>query len=107
MKETEMLSPNLTEMLPPNLTKMLPPNLTESYPTLDDLVTAINEFAGSQEYAVVKKRTKVSKKGVLRKAVLRCDKDEKHEYERFGKRETSSRRCECPFEAVATLKSDD
>ncbi len=98
MKETKLLS---------DLTKMLLSNLIEFYFILDDLVTAINEFVGSQGYVVVKKRIKVSKKEVLRKAILRCDKDKKHEYERFEKRETFNRRCECSFEIVATLKSDD
>jgi hypothetical protein len=87
--------------------KMLFSNLIKFYFTLDDLVTAINEFVDSQEYVVVKKRIKISKKEVLRKAVLKCDKDEKHEYEKFEKRETFNRRCECSFEIVATLKSDD
>ncbi len=60
---------------------LLSPNLLDLYPTLDDLITAINEFADSQEYVVVKKRIKINKKIVLRKAILRCDKDEKHKYE--------------------------
>jgi hypothetical protein len=71
--------------------KMLFSNLIEFYFTLDDLVTAINEFFDFQEYVVIKKRIKSSKKEVLRKTVLRCDKDEKHEYERFEKRETFNR----------------
>jgi hypothetical protein len=96
-----------TKMLFSNLTKMLLSNLIEFYLTLDDLVTAINEFVDSQDYVVVKKRIKISKKEVLRKAILRCDKDEKHEYDRFEKRETFSRRCEYFFEVVDTLKNDD
>jgi hypothetical protein len=58
MKETKLIS---------DLTKMLFSNLIEFYLTLDDLVIAINEFVDSQEYVVVKKRIKVSKKEVLRK----------------------------------------
>jgi hypothetical protein len=81
-------------------------NLFDSYFTLDDLITAINEFVDSQEYVVVKKRIKINKKKVLRKTIFRCDKSEKHEYEKFEKRETFNRRCECSFEVVAILKAE-
>jgi heme oxygenase len=96
MKETENLKMSL-----------LSSDLFDSYLTLDDLITAINEFVDSQEYVVVKKRIKINKKKVLRKAILRCDKDEKHKYERFEKRETFSRQCECSFEIITILKDRD
>ncbi len=82
-------------------------NLFDFYFTLDDLIVTINEFVDSQEYVVVKKRIKINKKKVLRKAILRCDKDEKHKYEKFEKRETFSRQCECSFEIVIFLKDRD
>jgi hypothetical protein len=44
--------------------------IMNSYLNLNDLVCAVNEFADSQEYAINKKRTKVNKKKILRKAVL-------------------------------------
>ncbi len=72
-------------------------NLLDFYSTLDDLVTAINEFVDFQEYVVVKKRIKINKKEMLRKTILKCDKDEKHKYKRFEKRETFSQQCECFF----------
>ena len=50
-----------------------PPNFPDKYAYLDNLIQAMNTFASSQSYAVVKKRTKQSKKGVLRKAVIMCD----------------------------------
>jgi hypothetical protein len=70
-------------------------------------MTAVNEFVEDQEYVVVKKRTKNSKKDVLKKVVLRCDRDENSKSQEFGKRETSTRACECLFEAVVTFNSDD
>jgi hypothetical protein len=85
--------------------ELLPPNFSHIFSTLNDLITAVNEFAGDQGYAVVKKRIKNSKKGVLRKAVLRCDRGENPKPQEFGKRETSTRACDCSFEAVATLES--
>ena len=50
-----------------------PPDLSDKYASIDNLIQAINTFASLQGYVVVKRRTKVSKKGVLRKAVLMCD----------------------------------
>ncbi len=82
-------------------------NLFDLYFTLDNLITAINEFVDSQEYVVVRKRIKINKKKMLRKAILRCDKDEKHKYEKFEKRETFSRQCECLFEIIIILKNRD
>jgi hypothetical protein len=85
--------------------KLLSFNFFNTFSTLNELVTAVNEFANDQEYAVIKKRTKNSKKEVLRKAVLKCDKDENSKSQEFEKRETSTRACECSFEVVATLES--
>lgn len=47
-----------------------PPNLSDKYTFLDDLIQAVNTSVSTQGYAVVKRKTKVSKKGVLRKPVL-------------------------------------
>ncbi len=54
------------------------PNLSDNYASLDVLLQAVNTFASSQSYAVVKRRTKVSKKGILRKAVLICDRNKEY-----------------------------
>jgi hypothetical protein len=77
-----------------------------SYFNLNNLVCAVNEFADSQEYAITKKRTKVSKKKILRKAVLKCDKRKENKLKEFNKRETSTRQCDCSFEAVAILNAE-
>lgn len=58
--------------------ELLPLELEDTYPSLNDMNQAINFFASSQGYAVVKRRTKTSKKGVLRKAVLMCDCSKEH-----------------------------
>ena len=86
--------------------KLLPPELPDPFPHFDDAYIAANSYAASQGYALVKKRTKQSKKGVFRKAVLRCDKGASYNPAGTGKRETSSRSCECPFEAVLTLQEN-
>ncbi len=72
---------------------------------LEELLSAVNVYASTQGYAVVKRRTKKSKKGVLRKAVIMCDRSKVHMDEGRFKRDTSSRKCDCPFDAVATLET--
>ena len=47
------------------------PNLTDYYASLEDILLAINNHADAERYAVVERRTKVSKTGVIRKANLR------------------------------------
>lgn len=85
-----------------------PPPTDVAFFDLDSLIKAVNEFASSQGYAVVKRRTKVSKKGVLRKAHLICDRGRKYEVRGYGKRQgNTSIRTECEFEAIALLKLDD
>jgi hypothetical protein len=74
-----------------------------SFYTLDDLVRVINEFADSQEYAIIKKRTKLSKKEILRKTMLKCDKEENNKLQEYKKRVIFTRQCDCSFEAVAIL----
>jgi biopolymer transport protein ExbB/TolQ len=87
--------------------KLLSSSFSHTFVTLNELVSAVNEFADDQEYAIVKKRIKNSKKEVLRKVVLRCDKDENFKSQEFEKRKTSTRACECSFEVVTTLESED
>jgi hypothetical protein len=78
-----------------------------SFLILNNLVRAVNEFADSQEYAIIKKRTKLSKKKVLRKTMLKCDKEENDKLQEYEKRIISTRQCDCSFEVVATLSLDD
>ena len=54
----------------------------------------------------MKRRTKVSKKRVLRKAVLMCDRDKKHIDENGGKKDTTSRKTNCSFDAITILKKE-
>lgn len=78
-----------------------PDDWTDS--SLDSLMLRIQEHAGSQGYAVVKARTVAFKDKLVRKAWLRCDhggKPEKNS-KSMGKRLTSSRLDNCPFEAIA------
>lgn len=59
--------------------ELQPPILSQaSYATLEELISVVNVFAVIQGYAVVKRRTKKSKKGVLQKAVLICDRSKVH-----------------------------
>jgi hypothetical protein len=60
----------------------------DSYSTLNELVREVNEFADFQEYVVIKKRTKINKKSVIRKAILKCDKEENEKTKEYDKRET-------------------
>lgn len=77
--------------------------LDRLHPFLDELVKAFNIFVSFQEYTIVKRHTKVSKKGVLRKAVLMCDRSKEHIDENGGKKDTTSRKTKCPFNAIAFL----
>jgi hypothetical protein len=83
--------------------KLLSLDIIDVYSTLDELIVAINQHASKQEYAVIKKRTKKNKKEILKKAMLRCDKDEIAKSQEFDKRKTSTRLCECSFETIITL----
>ena len=49
-----------------------------SHATLKELISTVNVFAAKQGDAVVKRQTKKSKKGVLRKAVLMCNRSKAH-----------------------------
>jgi hypothetical protein len=84
--------------------KLLFSDIAKFFSTLNDLITAINEFANDQKYAIVKKRIKINKKEVLRKAILRCDKERNDKLQEFERRKTFSRSCECSFEAVTILQ---
>ena len=78
------------------------------YYTLPEVFKTFNDHAGPQGYAVVKARTKESKKGVLRKCVFRCDRGGKaKDSGGTGKRfHSSSRLIDCPYSVVALLQED-
>ena len=78
------------------------------YTTLSELIDAINEHVGAEEYAVVKVRTKTSKKEVVRKCVLKCDREsEPKDNHATEKRFDSSRLIDCQFAAIALLIEDE
>ncbi len=80
--------------------------LQTSYATLEELISAVNVFAATQGYAVVKKRTKKSKKSVLQKVILMCDRSKAYVDEKRFARDTTSRKCDCLFDAVALTKDN-
>lgn len=50
----------------------------DKYISLDNLLQVINSFAISQGYTMIKRKTKVSKKRVLGKALLICNWNKKY-----------------------------
>ncbi len=83
-----------------------PPDLPDTYSFLDSLIKAINTFVSLQGYTLVKRRTKVSKKGVLRKAILIYDRSKEHITENWCKKDTAIQKTDCLFDAVALLEAD-
>ncbi len=74
--------------------------------SIDLLIQDLNKLAAKQGYAVVKGRSKVSKLGVRMKHWIKCDRGRIAKQEGHGHRNTSSRRIECPFEAIAKLENN-
>jgi len=74
--------------------------------SIDLLVPELNQHAATQGYAVVKGRSKVSKRGVRMKYWINCDRGGEAKSKGRGYRNTSSRLCECPFEAIAKLENN-
>ena len=48
----------------------------------------------------------MSKKGLLRKVVLMCDRSKEYHTKSWNKRETATRKIDCPFDALAVLQTD-
>ena len=67
-----------------------PSDLLNNYSFLDNLIQAINTFASSQDYVVVKKKTKVNKKKVLKKVVLMYDWSKKYFTKSYNKIEEAN-----------------
>lgn len=67
--------------------ELLPSQLEDEYPSLDDIMQAINSFSSLQGYSVVKRCTETNKKGVVRKTFLMCD---RNKVEHWYKRDTST-----------------
>ena len=82
--------------------ELQPPNLSNRfYPSLDELVIAL---ASLQGYAIVKRRPKTSKKGILQKAILMCDREKEYIDNQRGKRNTTSQKINCFFDIIASLE---
>ncbi len=82
------------------------PDLSNNYAFLDALLQAVNSFVFLQGYAIVKRRTKVSKKDILKKAVLMCDWSKEYHTKSWNKREIATRKTDCPFDTLAVLEVD-
>ena len=82
------------------------PNAYYEKTSIDLLVSKLNKHAATQDYAIVKDRSKISKRNVRMKYWIHCDRNNKPRNEGHGHRNTSSRRIECPFEAIAKLKNN-
>jgi len=72
--------------------------------SLDLLVDSINKHAKNEGYSVTRRRSKESKKGVLMKAWIQCDRGREARQEGSGLRNTSSKRIDCPFVCKAKLE---
>jgi hypothetical protein len=84
--------------------KLLSLDIVEFFSIFNDFMIAINKFANDQKYAIVKKRIKINKKEILRKAILRCDKERNDKFQEFERRKTFNRSCECSFETITILQ---
>ena len=82
--------------------------IDKRYTTLSELIDAINEHVETEEYAIVKVRTKTFKKEIVKKCVLKCDRknDSKDNYA-TDKRFDSFRLIDCQFAATALLIDDE
>jgi hypothetical protein len=74
------------------------------YTYIEQVVKEINEHAKKQAYSVTRKRSKRSKKGVLMKTWIQCDRGGDEDPKGYGHRITSSKRVACPFECIAKLQ---
>lgn len=86
--------------------ELLSPVLQDAYPSLDDIIQAINSFAILQGYTIVKRYTKTNKKRVTCKAVLMFDHSKKHSTENLTRRNISIRKTDCLFDGVAIMKNE-
>ena len=85
---------------------LLPPT-ERTFQSLSDVLQNVNNHAKSEDYAVVKQRTKTHK-GVLNTVYLSCDRNSKYQAqnENFLRKPhfTSTQLTECSFSLVTKLK---
>lgn len=78
------------------------------YPSLEFLLRELNRHAGSESYAVVLLRTKITKDKTPRKAWIICDRGRKlRASKERERRHDNSRQIECPFSIIATSLDSD
>ncbi len=82
--------------------ELCPPSIIKTYTTFQDLHIAVNIHASKKGYAITTKCSKKNKKGELRKLWMQYDKGGVFKTKGFGKKETATRRDECPFMIIAT-----
>jgi hypothetical protein len=85
---------------------MLQPPPAEDYPTLEELLEAVQAHAAIEGYAVVRKRSKPGfRSNEIVKIALNCDRGGKARRKPGAKiRKTSSIKCGCPFRVNAIYK---
>ena len=76
------------------------------YNSFDILLKAVNTYAATEGFALAIKRSKKSKKGILCKVWLECDKSGSYKAKGHGVRQTSTMKDECPCEIIATRHSE-
>ncbi|KAL8856029.1 MAG: hypothetical protein Q9178_007338 [Gyalolechia marmorata] len=86
--------------------RMRPPPTDEYYDTHDELFAAINQHARREGYAVFKKRTKSSNKRGIFRVTFQCVKGKMRASESNGYRESSTAKCNCPFQAYSTVSPE-
>jgi hypothetical protein len=78
------------------------------FENIDELITALNDFARGHGYAVVKKNSGKNTNGVENRAYICCDRGRKREVridEVNRERQRTYWRIDCPFSAAANLRS--
>jgi hypothetical protein len=87
---------------------VLQPPAERSYSSYGQAFNAVNEHAAKEGYAVSKLRSKIDRKEppTIRKVWLRCDKSGTHTPKNL-KRQTGSRKVDCPFQAIISRAEDD
>lgn len=89
-----------------NMELLPPPELLNEYTSDTQLMQKINEHAARQGYAVMRGRSKDSKKGVLMKIWIHCDRQGEPESKSSEYRATTSKRAKCPFKCIAKLQDN-
>ena len=76
------------------------------YDSFDILFKAVNTYAATEGFAFAIKHSKKSKKGILCKVWLDCDKSGSYKAKGHGVQQTSTMKNECPCEVIATCHSE-